>query len=142
MKAFSHYGTGVKVHAIERRSDGWVEFTLWFTVFFLPLFPLSSWSGVYTGDFHDYVREDGHSFTDLVRIDRGLLCHVQTFTRSLLILFLAVAPAVALIHRTRGRAATNFEMILVFASAAWPVVLILLIERHRRKLLRSQWTKV
>ncbi|HVM47124.1 MAG TPA: hypothetical protein VMU04_03810 [Candidatus Acidoferrum sp.] len=46
MKTFSHYGVGVKVHAIERRPDGGVEFTLWFAVFFIPIFPLSSWSAV------------------------------------------------------------------------------------------------
>jgi hypothetical protein len=40
--AFSHYGIGVKVHAIERQPDGRVEFTLWFTVFFVPIVPLSS----------------------------------------------------------------------------------------------------
>ena len=140
MKTFSHYGVGVKVHAIERRPDGRVEFTLWFTIFFIPVFPMSSWSAVYSGEFHDAIREDGHYFTDLVRIDRGLLCHVQTFTRSLLVLALAVAPAAYVIVRTTGRAATSVEMVLVFASAAWPVLLMLLIERKRRRLLRARWT--
>ena len=140
MKTFSYYGVGTKVHAIERRPDGRVEFTLWFTIFFIPIFPLSSWSAVYRGEFHDAVREDGHYFTDLVRIDRGLLCHVQTFTRSILVLALAIAPAAYVIHRTSGRAATNVEMVFVFASAGWPVLLVLLFERHRRKLLRGQWT--
>ena len=138
MRTFSHYGIGVKVHAIARRPDGRVEFTLWFTIFFIPLFPLSSWSAVYRGEFHDAIREDGHYFTDLVRIDRGLLCHFQTFTRSLLVLALAAAPAGYLIHRTTGRAASNLEMVLVFASAAWPVLLVILIERQRRRLLRAQ----
>jgi hypothetical protein len=140
LNTFSHYGIGVKVHAIERRADGRVEFTLWFTVFFIPIIPLSSWSGVYRGEFHDAIREDGHYFTDLVRIERGLLCHVQTFMRSLLVLALAIAPAAYLIHRTSGRAATTLEMVLVFASDAWPVLLVILIERQRRKLLRSRWT--
>ncbi len=32
------------------------------------------------------------------------------------------------------------EMVLVFASAAWPVLLILLIERQRPKLLKGPWS--
>jgi hypothetical protein len=140
MKTFSHYGIGVKVHAIEKRPDGRVEFTLWLTLFFIPLVPLSSWSAVYTGEFHDYIREDGHSFTDLVRIHRGMLVHLQTFSRSLLVLALAIAPAATMICRTSGRSATNTEMIFVFASAAWPVFLVLWLERRRRKLLRRPWT--
>jgi hypothetical protein len=31
-------------------------------------------------------------------------------------------------------------MVLVFASALWPVLLIILLERHRRKLLGGKWT--
>jgi len=141
VKTFSHYGIGVKVHAIERRPDGRVEFTLWFTFLWIPVIPLSSWSGVYRGTFHDAIREDGHYFEDLVRIQRDPLVHIQTFTRSLIILALAIAPAAILIHRTTGRAATPIEMIFVFASAAWPVLLVLLIERQRRKLLKAPWTQ-
>ena len=140
MKTFSHYGVGVKVHAIERRPDGRVEFTLWFTIFFIPVFPLSSWSARYCGEFHAPLNEDGHSFTDLVRIQRGLLCHVRVFTRSLLVLALAIAPMAWLIHCTTGRAATSLEMVLVFASAVWPVLLVVLIERRRRQLLQGKWT--
>ena len=137
MKTFSHYGIGIKVHAIERRPDGRVEFTLWFTVFWIPLIPLSSWSARYRGEFHDAIREDGHYFEDLVRIQRDALCYVQTLTRSILMLALAIAPAVILIRRTIGRAATLLEMILVFASAVWPVLLVLFIEQQRRRLLRG-----
>jgi hypothetical protein len=42
MEVFSHYGIGTKVNAIERKPDGRVEFTLWFTIFWFPVFPLSS----------------------------------------------------------------------------------------------------
>jgi len=140
LKTFSHCGIGIKVHAIERRPDGRVEFTLWFTVFWIPLIPLSSWSARYRGEFDDAIREDGHYFEDLVRIQRDALCYVQTLTRSVLMLALAIAPAAILIHRTMGRAATPVEMILVFASAVWPVLLILSIERQRRRLLRGPST--
>jgi membrane-bound metal-dependent hydrolase YbcI (DUF457 family) len=145
MNTFSHYGIGVKVHAIERKPDGRVEFTLWFTFFWIPIIPLASWSGCYAGQLApDGIREDGHSFTDVVRIRRGALCYIRTFTHSILVLALAVAPAALLIQRTTGRAATPTEMVLLFASAAWPVLLVILVERQRRKLLNEvemSWMK-
>lgn len=103
-----------------------------------PSFPCPHGSAAYRGEFHDAIREDGHCFTDLVRIRPGFFCHAETFARSLLVLVLATAPAAYLIDRTTGRAATALEMVLVFASAGWPVLLVLLIERQRRKRLRGQ----
>ena len=47
------------------------------------------------------------------------------------------APAAILIHRTTGRAATAIEMVFVSASAAWPVLLVILIERQRRKFVKG-----
>ena len=47
MEVFSHYGIGINAYAIERKPDGRVEFTCWFTIFWIPVFPLSSWSAVY-----------------------------------------------------------------------------------------------
>jgi hypothetical protein len=141
VKTFSHYGVGIKVQDIERRPDGRVEFTLWFTFFWIPLIPLSSWSALYAGDLApDGIREDGHCFKDLVRIQREPLCYRQTFARSVLVLALAITPSAILIYRTTGRAATPVEMVFVFASAAWPVLLVIIIERQRRKLLRGPWT--
>lgn len=141
MQTFSHYGIGVKVHDIEKRPDGTVEFTLWFTFFWIPIIPLSSWSGEYTGEVAlDALREDGHAFNNLKRIQRDSLCYLRTFSRSLLVLALAVAPSAYMIYRTTSRAATTLEMIFVFASALWPVILILLVEKHRRNLLKRPWT--
>jgi hypothetical protein len=72
---------------------------------------------VYRGEFHDAIREDRHYFTDLVRIQRGLLCHVQVFSRSLLVLALAIAPAAFLI------ATNNDIQALVNRTSALPKTL-------------------
>ena len=138
ISTFLHHGTGINVQAIEPQRDDRVEFTLWFTIFFIPILPLSSWSGVYGGEVLDAIREEGHYFKDLVRINRGLLCHLQTFVRSLFVLVLAIAPSAYVIDRTSGRAATQAEMILVFASAVWPVLVVILLERQRRRLLSGK----
>ena len=141
MEVFSHYGVGIKTYAIERKPDGRVEFTLWFTVFWIPVWPLSSWSGVYAGPIHhDGIKEDGHRFTDTVRIHRDALCYIQTVTLSLLLLALAIGPIGWLIFRTSGRSATPMEMILVYAACVWPVALVILIERRRTRLLKGPWT--
>jgi hypothetical protein len=53
-------------------------------------------------------------------------------------LALAVSPICHLILHTAGRAASTLEMVFVFAACMWPVVLILLMERRRNKLLAGK----
>ena len=138
MEVFSHYGVGIKPFAIERKSDGRVEFTLWITMFWFPVFPQSAWSAYYAGPAQpDGIYEVGHCFTDALKIRRGLVSYINTVSNSILVLALAVAPAGYLIFRTTGRAASSLEMILVFASCVWPVVVITLMENRRIKLLKG-----
>jgi len=142
MEIFTHYGIGVKAFPIERKPDGRVEFTLWFTFFFLPVFPLSSWSAIYAGPIQNNgIKEDGHSFDNAARIQREFICYVQTVSATIVILAAAIAPIVYLIFRTQHRAATSIEMILVFASCVWPVVVVNLVERHRCKILKRTWSQ-
>ncbi len=141
MEVFTHYGVGIKAFAIERKPNGRVEFTLWATVFFLPAWPLSSWSAIYVGAVRpDGIKEDGHRFDDAVRIERDFASYAQTFTAAIMVLVIAILPISYLIFRTVGRGATTLEMVLVFASCAWPVVVVSLVERRRRKLLTGAWT--
>ncbi len=141
MEVFSHYGVGTKVYAIERKPDGKVEFTLWGTIFWIPVFPLSSWSAIYAGPLRpDGIKEDGHRFYNEVRVERDALSSIQTVALSILILGLAIAPIGYFIFSTNGRGATSMEMIFVFAACVWPVVVINLVERHRTKLLKGPWT--
>ncbi len=138
MEVFTHYGIGVKAFAIERKPNGRVEFTLWMTVFFLPVWPLSSWSAIYAGSVRpDGIKEDGHRFDDATHIERDFISYVQTVTASILVLAIAIAPIAYFIFRTTGRAATSIEIILVFASCVWPVVVVSLVERRRRALLTA-----
>jgi hypothetical protein len=139
---FTHYGIGIKAFAIERKPDGRVEFTLWFTFFFLPIYPISSWSAIYAGPVRpDGLKEDGHSFDSAVPIQREFISYAQTISAAIATLIAAFAPIVYLIFRTQHRAATLVEMILVLASCVWPIALINLIERHRCKLLKAAWSK-
>jgi hypothetical protein len=141
MEVFTHYEVGIKALAIEQKLNGRVEFTLWATVFLLPVWPLSSWSATYAGPVRpDGIKEDGHRFDDAVRIERHLVSFAQTRTASIIMLAIAIAPIGYLISGTTGRAATSIEIMLVFASCAWPVVVVSLVERRRRRLLTVAWT--
>ena len=74
---------------------------------------------------------------DLRRIPHEWGRLLLTFARSLLVIACAIAPAYVMIHHTHGRAATRAEMIFVFASALWPVVLIFWAEHVRRRRLQG-----
>ena len=52
----------------------------------------------------------------------------------------AILPISYFIFRTTGRGATPLEMILVFVACIWPVAVVNLVERCRRKLLTEAWT--
>lgn len=138
MDVFTHYGIGSKAFAIERRPNGRMEFTLWATVFFVPVWPLSSWSAIYAGPVRpDGIKEDGHRFDDAARIGRDFISYVRTLTASIITLAIATAPIAYFIFRTTGLAATSIEIVLVFASCVWPIVVVSLVERRRRKLLTA-----
>ena len=138
MSWYSINGTGATIHSIERTPEGRVLFTVWLSVLWIPFVPISSWSAVYAGEVPpNGLTYEGHYFADLVRIRHVWHRLVRTFVRSLIFAVIACAPAAFLIAHTHGRAATNVEMVFVFASAAWPVVLIILSERVRRRQLKG-----
>jgi hypothetical protein len=135
---YSIYGTGATLHGVTRAADGRVEFTAWLSLFWIPLLPLSSWSGHYAGEADSLGDlERSERFTDLKRIPHDPFRLLQTSSRGLLTALLAAAPAAYMIYRTNGRAATIPEFILVLASALWPILLVIHAERSRRRTLKG-----
>lgn len=134
----SIYGTGATIHDIDRTADDRVEFTVWLTVFWIPLIPVSSWSAIYTGEaIPDGVTDDGYCFRELRRIPHDWTRLIQTFACGMILGVAAVAPVGYMIARIDGRAATAVEWIFLYASASWPVLLIVLCEKRRRNRLRG-----
>jgi len=135
---YSIYGTGATIHGIERRRDGRVEFTSWLSVLWVPIVPLRSWSALYAGERPpDGITDEAHCFADVQRAPHDWGRNGRTLATGLAVAICAVAPAALMIARTDGRAATNGEMVIVFASAIWPVGLVIWSERIRRRRLRG-----
>ena len=137
MSWFSVYGTGATLHGIDRTPEGRVKFTVWLSVFWMPLIPISSWSAVYAGESTEWSPDETHCFIDLVRVPHDWRRLGRTFGGAILVVFAALAPTAVMIERTDGRAATTFEMILVLAFVGWAAGLILYFEYRRRKRLRG-----
>ena len=126
------------VHGVERRRDDRVEFTSWVCVLWVPLLPLRSWSAVYLGEgLGDGISDESHQFADLRRVPHDWGRIYLTFTRGLLAVACAIAPACFMIHRVTGRAATRAEMAIVFASTFWAAAVIFWAEHLRRRRLRG-----
>src|SRR6185295_1886226 len=112
MSWYSAYGTGATLHGIVRMPDDRVEFTVWLSLFWMPLVPISSWSALYAGESVGAIPGESHLFTDLRRIPHNGPRLARTFLGAVLLVFAAVAPVAVMIERTEGRAATTLEMIL------------------------------
>jgi hypothetical protein len=134
---FSVYGTGAMLYGIVQRPDGRVEFTVWLSLFWMPLVPLSSWSARYVGEAVQAIPGESHWFADLERIPHNGVRLAKTFLGALLLVAAAVAPIAMMIERTNGRAATTAEMIIVLACTVWAAGLPISVELNRGKKLRT-----
>jgi heme/copper-type cytochrome/quinol oxidase subunit 4 len=137
MNWYSAYGTGATLQGVEPAPDGRVEFTVWLSVFWVPLIPVSSWSAVYAGGSIGGSAGVAHGFADLQKIAHNPTRLARTFVGALVVVIAAVTPSWVMIERTNGRAATTLEMVFVFASVIWAAGLIFFFEYRRRKRLRG-----
>jgi len=137
MNWFSVYGTGAMLYGIVQRPDGRVEFTVWLSLFWMPLVPLSSWSARYVGESVEAIPGESHWFADLQRIPHNRGRQAKTILSALLLIAAAIAPIWVMIERTNGRAATTVEMIIVLACTVWAGGLPISVELNRGKKLRT-----
>src|SRR5262245_60679021 len=137
MNWFSVYGTGAMLYGIVQRPDGRMEFTVWLSVLWIPLVPLSSWSARYVGEAVQAIPGESHWFADLQRIPHNRGRQAKTFLSALLLVAAAIAPIWVMIERTNGRAATTVEMIIVLACTVWAAGLPISVEINRGKKLKT-----
>ncbi len=135
---FAVNGTGLTLHGAERVEGGRVRFTIWFSVVWVPLIPITSYTAVYRGENTGAIPGESHGFSDVQKIphDAGRL--IRTLAVSWAVALLAVAPALYMIFRTSGRAATDMEMAFVFAACFWVVGVLVWSEKNRKKALEGK----
>jgi len=138
-------GTGTTIYGIQRAPDRRIQFTVWLTILWVPIVPISSWSGFYSAhvgwirykEAEDLGRFEEGSFVDLVQQPHDWARMARTFLYAWLLVSIAGAPSAYMIWRTHGRGATNLELPFVLASAAWPLILVVWTNRVKRRKLQG-----
>lgn len=111
MSWFSAYGTGATFFDVEPEPEGRVRFTVWLSVFWVPIVPLSSWSAIYLGE--TIAATEKNYFQDLVRVPHDRWRLLRTFVLAMLSLLVTIGPLAFMMRRTTGRGATPTEAILM-----------------------------
>ncbi len=135
---YSVLGTGLRIYGIKRIDDDRLQFTLWISVLFLPLIPISTWSATYIAPAQCHLPTDEqHLFYNLIRHKHHGAEYVRTFAAGILAYLTGVCPAVIMIVITRGRAATSAELVLALASAIWPLVVLFHVLQRQKAILKG-----
>ncbi|MHC4648993.1 MAG: hypothetical protein ACYTBJ_26360 [Planctomycetota bacterium] len=123
---YSILGTGLRIYGIKRFDDDRVRFTLWISILFLPLIPISTWSATYIAPAPCHLPTDEqHFFCNLIRLTHDYAGYLRTCAAGILAYLAAICPTAIMILITRGRAATKVELVFVLASAIWPVIMLI-----------------
>lgn len=123
---YSIFGTGLRIYGIKRIDDDRVRFTLWISVLFLPLIPVSTWSATHIAPGpSELFFDDQRFFCNPIRLRHDYAGCLRTFAAGILAYLTAICPTAIMILITRGRAATKVELVFVLASAIWPVIMLI-----------------
>jgi hypothetical protein len=136
MEGNSILGCGLMTLSHHRLQDGSFEATLWVTVLYLPVLPLSRWKVKYFGEAFTWCphNDPAFCFGKLQPLPLDPFKLLQTYSFGFLTAIVAVAPSAAFVLSNRG-AMNMLEIALMLLSAAWPVALIVgRFERQRRVL--------
>lgn len=125
-------GTGATIHDVRFERER-ALFTTWLSLFWVPLIPVRSWSAIWLCHRPaDGLRQGSEVFIDLRRTPHEPLRLLKTFGAGLLGACVALGPMAFMIARVTDRAATTGEVVVVLATAAWPMVVLTWVERMRR----------
>jgi hypothetical protein len=141
MGDFSFYGTGCRCFGQELEPPDIVIITQWCTLLFVPLIPLRRARCRYLGDgvFHPHGDREFH-YRIVERLPLSLSEAFGTYLAALVGIVIAFGPIAYLLWCVANRPATVLETIFLTASIAWPVVVLIFLEQHRKQMLESSWT--
>lgn len=131
IRPFTFYGTGLSLMSFRKEPGGTLNATLWLTVLFLPLIPISAWRirpsgtsgmriGAVVGDrFHFQVLRQEP-------LDPGLV--LKTYAQTVAFAALGLGPFAALVFFLKPIITTPpvpaWAIALEFAAVIWPIVLL------------------
>lgn len=135
---YSILGTGLSIYALERCENGLVRFSLWISVLFLPLIPISTWTGKYIapGKCH-MLFDEQYFFCNLTRVGHDYGGYLKTFSAGISAYAIAILPTAIMIIITEKRGGTKVELVFVFAFALWPLIMLNHLLEKRRSILRG-----
>lgn len=138
MHLYSLYGTGWVLFGAERIEAERVRFTVWFSVFFVPVFPRTSYTAIYQGIGTGDSYGEYFIMKDVQTVPHDAMRLVSTFVVGWVAALLAVAPFAYMILRVGSRPASNIEVGFVFSSLAWIVVVLIFCRRNGQKVLAGR----
>ncbi|HUG70368.1 MAG TPA: hypothetical protein VMM76_21645 [Pirellulaceae bacterium] len=141
MRTISIYGTGIRSYGYEPDLPGSVIATFWLSVLFVPLVPLRRAKCRYVGESTTDPNFDTVSLLDEVeRLPISLLSITKTYSLAIAAIIVALGPVAVMLVRFHNRAATFVEFVLTLLFSAWPVGVIILLEKREREIMEATWT--
>jgi hypothetical protein len=121
---------------LRRDSAGRLETTRWITFCYLPLLPLARWRVAYVGTVLPGPWEDEpFVFEPRERLPLNVGGVLWTAFCGWFLVALALGPALSCAFMIQTPAST-LEMVVVFATCCWPLVLWILVQRRQRAIVQ------
>lgn len=140
MRTISIYGTGIRSYGYEPDLPGSVIATFWLSVLFVPLVPLRRAKCRYIGEsITDLTFDSVSVLEEIERLPMSLLAIARTYSLAIVAIIVAVGPVAVMLVRVNNRGAMPVEAVLAILFGAWPVGLIILLERREREILEATW---
>lgn len=138
MEGRSFLGTGLMTLSIRPHEDGLCEITLWVTLLFLPVFPLTRWKVEYFGEaMTEYPHQDSaFRFGKIEQLPLKPGDLLKTYLLAIIGVAIAVGPAIAL-TLWLPRPPNPFQIAVLIASSGLPAVVIEGRNRWQRRVLTS-----
>lgn len=126
-------GTGLTFHGVERTSEERVTFTIWFSILWVAIFPLSSYSALYNPVGQEKVAPASYEFTDIQKVPHNTQRLVRTLLTNWCVAVVAFTPMIISMKQMRQGAIPPIELVCIIASCAWPTLVLHISQKQRHK---------
>ena len=126
-------GTGLTLHGVERTMEERVTFTIWFSILWVPIFPIASYSALYNPVGQEKTAPASYKFTDIQKIPHEARRLVNTLITNWCVAVVAFTPMLICMKNMRQGAVPPLEIAFIIASCSWPVLLLDISKKQRHK---------